>query len=209
MRQFIIDTFRYSDKAQVAHLHKEAIPLGFLSSLGMPFLGELYSAIALAPNSGVWVARSISGEDVLGFIAGTANLRNCYQFVLKHRAVRLLIAALTHLWSPVVIRRAVETLIYPNKIAQESVHRSSAELLAIAVDKNERGKGIGKALIATLESAFQTWDLYEKYAVITYAGDPKANEFYQRVGFTLIREFRHHQHQMCEYQKFIPHEKSG
>ena len=72
------------------------------------------------------------------------------------------------------------------------------------MDEKARGLGIGQALALTLESEFHNWDIKGEYAVVTYSNDINSNQFYKKLGFKFYREFRHHQHIMHEYRKFIP-----
>ena len=76
-----------------------------------------------------------------------------------------------------------------------------AELLAMAVHEQARGKGIGRDLVDALERDFVEWGLEGEYCVVTFTGDPGSNAFYRRIGFEPTRAFRHHENLMQEYRK--------
>jgi len=196
----VIRPARRGDFRAVGRLHVDALPLGFLSTLGTGFLTALYQGIACEPGSGVWVAEH-AGR-VVGFLAGTRDIRTCYRRVLRRRAPALAFAMLPHLVRPSIWRRAFETLRYPRESA-EAAPRPAAELLAIAVDAAVRGRGIGRRLIEQLDEACRGWGVAE-YCVPTHAVDPDSNAFYRAVGLRLARAFVHHGRPMHEYRRQVP-----
>jgi GNAT superfamily N-acetyltransferase len=95
-----------------------------------------------------------------------------------------------------------------NGTTVQSPPPTSSELLAIAVARDARGKGIGRSLIATfeswlLENTHDSRPTTLDYTVATSATDPVSNAFYQACGFTLAGEFTHHGNRMNEYQKAV------
>ena len=193
---------------QVAHLHMDGIPLGFINSFGDRFVGRMYRGIATAPESGVWVARSEQGN-VLGFVAGTTCVARCYRHVLLKQGLVMSLLAVPTLIRPSVWRHVFETLSYPFKRPDSRDTESQgsngtdvpAELLAIAVDSTTRGLGLGSRLVSQLEHAFHGWRYQEAYRVGTHAADPRSNAFYEKVGFNLASSFTHHEHTMNRYLK--------
>ncbi len=197
--------FHPAHGAEVARLHRLALPNGFLSKLGDGFLGELYEAIGKAPRSGVWVAIGDSGQ-ILGFISGTADVRRSFRDVLWrswHRLIRYLFPSL---WSWSALRHIVETLTYPFRSSSEENTAARAlqlpgELLSVAVSENARGQGVGRKLVETLETALGEWGYRGEYRVVTDSQDPRSNAFYLGVGFSAAGTFTHHGHLMSVFTK--------
>ena len=71
----MIKVLSKSFSSQVAQLHVDGIPSGFVSSLGVDFVTALYEAIAQSETSFGLVAEE-DGK-VVGFIAFTTNLKKC------------------------------------------------------------------------------------------------------------------------------------
>ncbi|MFH0922129.1 MAG: GNAT family N-acetyltransferase [Fibrobacterota bacterium] len=190
------------DFSEIARLHAESIPMGFLSMLGKTFLSRLYKGIARHPESCVIVARDEHGR-VAGFVSGTLSVRRCYRGVLRKRFLSLCLLIVFKMFSPANLKRAWETLRYPAK--QEAGERLEAELLSIAVSDSVRGKGVGKKLVAELETWFAAMGCYAgPYKVVTSAEDARSNGFYKSVGFEFQREFMHHGKRMNEYVHLTP-----
>jgi ribosomal protein S18 acetylase RimI-like enzyme len=184
----------------VARLHAESITEGFLSTLGLPFLSALYRGINAAPNSGVLVARC-AGQ-VLGF----ADLGACYRWVLTRRFLPLACSLLPRLLCLSVHRKIIETLLYPARSEREALnaacHRPPAELLAISVSDQARGRGIGRKLLAEVDRCFKTLRV-SNYCVVTHATDQRSNGFYEGCGFRQVRSFTNHGKPMHEYIRVL------
>ena len=191
--------------ADVARLHRIALPKGFLSTFSNTFLSELYMGIASAPNSTVIIAVDESNT-CLGFISGSMNIGHCYKHILTRSAIPLFFKGLTVLVKPQIWRKVCETLLYPfrksgNDDNKDTIDIPAAELLSIAVDAKARGLGIGKSLILELETAFAGWGGVSVYKVVTDATDPRSNAFYRATGFSHLQDFKHHEHRMSMYSK--------
>lgn len=127
------------DAGCAARLHADQITEGFLSSLGPPFLTLLYRRVIRWPRSFLLVAAE--GEAVVGHAAATEDVGGLYRQFLIHDGVHAAAVA-----APKLVRQwrtAMETLRYP------SGHDDlpSAELLAVAVASEFRGRGIGRQLV--------------------------------------------------------------
>ena len=128
---------------QIADLHASGISEGFLSTLGLPFLSQLYRGISTARNSGVLVAHD--EQEVLGFISYAHDVRSCYKDVLKRRWPRLGWTLLPNLLRSGVYRKVFETLGYPrhqkSSAGRPREQKSGAprpELLSMAVSSKAR-----------------------------------------------------------------------
>jgi len=200
-----ITRFQREHGPQVARLHRVALPDGFLSTLGDQFLCELYLGIGRDPQSRVWVALGDNGL-VVGYLSGSADVRACYRHVLSTRAFHLARTVMPSLLSARVLKRVMETVLYPfrsssSEIAAARALELEAELLSIAVAETGRGQGVGRALVASFEEFLGEYRYQGPYRVVTHAADPRSNAFYQSLGFQPAGQFRHHDHSMSVYTR--------
>jgi ribosomal protein S18 acetylase RimI-like enzyme len=181
------------DARFAAELHAAEISEGFLPSLGRPFLERLYRRIVREPRSFLLVAEL--DEQVIGFLAGTEDVRALYRAFLLHDGAGATLAALPRVlrsW-----RRVLETLRYPGSgqdgapTGQIGEPLPAAELLAIAVAPTARGLGAGRALV----DAF-TRELVVRRVpaarVVVGAGNAVAIRLYERSGFLPARRIEVH-----------------
>jgi ribosomal protein S18 acetylase RimI-like enzyme len=128
------------DAAQVAALHAEHLPEGFLVTLGRGFLRRLYARAARSPRAFVLVADD--GEGVHGFIAVAEDTGRFYREFLVRDGVAAGVAA-----APSVVRaprRVWETLRYGLDGGDDL---PPAEVLSVAVGGRARGRGLGRELV--------------------------------------------------------------
>lgn len=165
------------DAQRLAELHVSRIGDGFLSSLGVPFLTLLYRRIVVAPGSFARVA-TIDGR-VVGFAAGATNVRALYRdFLLRDGIVAGMLAAprLVRSW-----RRVWETLRYP----ASGDALPDAEILAVAVDAAEAGRGIGRRVVgAALEELVGRGVVAAR--VVTGSDNRAALALYRACGFDRV-----------------------
>jgi len=190
-----------ADYAEIARLHAESIPTGFLSTLGGTFLSRLYRGIAGHPGSCLLVARDAQGS-VAGFVSGTLSVKKCYRAILRKRFLSLGLPVALKMLLPANLKRMFETLRYP--AGEKAGASTETELLSIAVSDRVRGQGVGKMLVAELEAWFAAKGHSSAYKVVTWAEDPRSNGFYAKTGFVFSREFVHHGNRMNEYVKQMP-----
>ncbi len=77
-----------------------------------------------------------------------------------------------------------------------------AELLAIAIDSNEYGKGYGSHLIKVFETTLRQWGLQE-YRVLTNIAEAPSNAFYLASGFRPAGTIGHHTLTLQVYEKYL------
>jgi len=202
--EITIRRFTREDAKDVARLHAEGIPQGFLSRLGSGVRSAMYRGIASAPESGVWVAANADNE-VVGFISGTTSTRTCYRSAISRQGVAMAYHALPALVRLSTWRQIIETLSYPKRDKRSSTESSPehdfAELLSIVVGEGARGTGAALELSRTLECALQQWGYAGIYRVVTMAADQRSNAFYRKIGFEKAGEFTHHGVAMNLYHK--------
>ncbi len=201
--QITVRTMKLNEASEVAMLHHQGIPQGFLSKLGKGFMASMYEGITKSENSGVWVAVDET-DRVMGFIAGTLHVGRCYKSVLLRRGLVMAYYALPSLFSTNALHQVIETIMYPKRETDTGPLQAlepTAELLSLAVAPEARGTGAATLLCNELEGNLQKWGLNGPYRVVTMADDPRSNSFYRKVGFQFIHEFLHHGITMNLYHK--------
>jgi len=164
-----------ADAPAMARLHATEIDEGFLPTLGARFLGHLYRRVVRSPSSFAYVVDD--GAAVVGFAAGTENLRALYRSFLLHDGVAIVLAAgprIARSW-----RRVVETLRYP---AREGAELPPAELIAIAVGHEARGRGLGRELVDAVTAEFARRGVTAA-RVVAGADNEAALRLYRACGF--------------------------
>jgi ribosomal protein S18 acetylase RimI-like enzyme len=175
------------DAAACARLHRNGIPTGFLSSLGLPFLRELYRAIPIC-SAGFGYVWAEGGPEILGFVACAQRTGQLYKQVLLRRGPFLLISVSRFLVRPAAVRRMLQTLRYP---AAAPSDLPAAEVLASAVARRARGRGVGRALLkAALAGLAARGCAAARVAV--WDRNEGANAFYRRCCFALAHTRTHH-----------------
>ena len=185
----IIRTAVEDDAPAAARLHAEEIGEGFLSSLGPRFLTLLYQRVVRWPRSFLLVAED--GGSVVGHAAATEDVGRLYrQFLLKDGLAAAAAAAprLVKGW-----RSALETLRYPAGQAQ----LPRAELLAVAVAAECRGRGIGRALVTAANEELVRRGVADARVVVAAHNEP-AIALYRSSGFQRAGTIQVHTDQVSE-----------
>jgi len=171
----------------VARLHQEGIPTGFLSSLGVAFLTDLYRSISQSPEGFGFVV--CENQTVVGFVAFTTNRRRLYKTVLWGHGIKLIGRLLPRLFSVETIKKIIQNIVYPGKT--QKLNLPQAELLSIAVSHRCRGKGLAGQLI---HSGFEECRRrgISQVKVLVAQANQTANRLYQKNGFTLITQIDSH-----------------
>lgn len=180
----MIEEMNEKHVAQVCQIHIEALPDSFLPMLGYDFLKVVYMSI-LEYNRGFGFVCIKEGK-VVGFILACKDTGKLFNDIIKKKWAFLILPIIRKaIKSPSVLIRICETIFYPKKERPEEIQ---SELLVIAIDKDYRGKKIGKDLINNLNEKFLQEKIY-KYCVSVYYTNFNANEFYKSAGFKLERSF--------------------
>ena len=176
-----------SHAEQIAKLHIESISTGFISSLGIDFVVSLYEAIAQSKSSFGFVAEK-DGK-VLGFVAFTTSLNKLYKSVILKRGPLFALLLAGKMFSLERVKRVFETLFYPGRTRKMNL--PPAELLSIAVARQERGKGLASQLI---EKGFQRCRKkgIDKVKVLIGADNRLGNKLYIKFGFELVGQIVNH-----------------
>lgn len=171
---------------QAAGLHKQYIPTGFLSSLGIGFLTRMYTFIACDTYSILIVA--IENEKVIGFVTGAVDVSRLYRrFIIKNVLWGVMLLPTLITWNRV--KTAFETLLYPRK--EELINLPQAELLSIVIDRPYQGQGISTLLYEHLKIFFQARGI-SAFKIIVGGTLSAAICFYQKMGATKVTEIEVH-----------------
>ncbi len=162
------------DLARVAELHATQISEGFLTSLGIPFLRRLYRRVVRSNGSFILVEQI--DEQVAGFVAGVANVSALYRSFLVHDGAPAAVMAAPRLAR--AIPRIIETLKYPSATGD----LPDAEILAVAVDPEHTGHGVGTALVRAATTEFLHHNVTAA-KVVTTADNASAIAMYRAAGY--------------------------
>lgn len=191
----------------VAALHIQEIHHGMLPILGQKFLARLYSRIAIAPQSCIYMA--IDNSKIIGFIAGTADIRKCYRSVLLGDWLSLSFLGLNSALQVHMLKRILTLLIYPFNSSTSTRHtiedceRFRSEILTVAVEPGSQRKGVGRKLIEAFENELERWKVTGYYRVATNIVEENSNSFYKRLGFAPCHLVKHNQLTLQVYLKPI------
>jgi len=185
---FVVRPMTPAEVADVARLHREGIDSGFLSSLGVEFLKQLYAGIAATGSGFVFVAEASGGRDVggggrvVGFVAGAEHVGRLYRGVLMRRGVMMLAPLARRLLRPATLRRIAGSVFYPSRSRHAAVGVPDAELLSIAVAPEARGSGVAGVLVDALVAEFQRRGV-RAFKLVVGSRLERARRFYQKYGF--------------------------
>ena len=174
---------------QVAHLHAANLDQGFLATMGVGFLAELYRAIDKCPQS-VLIVKCEQGK-VVGFVSGVAAPMSVVYRRLMRRFLIWSMPLFPVLVSPARMSRVAEILRYAKS---ESPHRDlpTPELLSIVVAPNCRGKGLAESMYADLIDYFRQMQVAQFKIVVGEKLLP-AQKFYVCMGAQPLAEMELHQ----------------
>lgn len=193
---------------EVADLHIREIHHGVLPLLGKELLSRLYFDLAISPQSGLWIV--LESDKVVGFLAGSTNVRKSYLSVISkawpaflHLGLRSSALDLS------LVKKLLTLLIYPFQRAARTQHTIAdcdhvdAEILSIAIDPIVQRRGIGHRLIKAFEQKLRQSHVQGYYKVATNRVEMKSNAFYEKVGFLPCHQVKHNDLTLQVYLKDI------
>ncbi|OGZ69856.1 MAG: hypothetical protein A3D44_03080 [Candidatus Staskawiczbacteria bacterium RIFCSPHIGHO2_02_FULL_42_22] len=175
-----------NDALAMAQIHKTEINKGFLSSLNISFLKNLYEAIILSSASFCVVAKE--GDQVTGFISGVTSIKKLYRYFFAHYFLSSSTVLFKKLFSLSFIKKVFETLLYSSK--EQSL--PSAELLTMAVKQQFQGKGIASQMLFTFLAEMKKRNI-QQFKVLVGEELAPAIHFYEKNGFTFFKNTTVHQ----------------
>lgn len=179
----IIRLAEKKDAKEIAKIHKEEIRKGFLSSLPMAFLEKLYSAVV---ESDFIVIVENDGR-VVGFMAGTTDIKKLYSVFLKRYFFHSVIILFFKIFSFFALKKILENLLYPKK----EQNLPKAELLTVAVKKEFQGKGLAGEILAVFLREMKKREV-DVFKVIVGEELKPAIKFYEKSGFKFLKNIALH-----------------
>lgn len=174
------------DALQIAKIHKAEIKKGFLSSLPLYFLEKLYSSII---GTGFCITAK-EEKEVIGFIAGTIDLKETYSFFIKRYFFQSIIVLLPKILN---VRKIIESLFYPNK--ENGVLK--AELLTIAVKKDFQGQGLATKMFPLFVQEMKNRGV-SCFKVLVGEDLKPAISFYEKQGFKFLKDTTVHKNNISK-----------
>lgn len=185
--QLLIQKLREEHIPELVRTHRQALPEDYLPGLGEEFLRNLFFPFLLrTPSTKTLVC--LRKARPVGFIVGCHDSHAFLWQLLAYRPVQLVgYIAQASFRNPKIFFKTVETAFF----GSSPVENILGELFLIAVKPGEQNKGIGRLLVGRLAEEFSgTEDRFLKVKVA--CRNTQANQFYEKLGFTLIKTARQH-----------------
>ena len=179
----MIRVFTREHADAVADLHLKYLT-GLLSDLGKYVVRSFYLGAAESPYA---IARVYeSGGKVTGFVLGSVSSGKLRKEIFRKRILQTLIGT-----SLGVLRKPklAQLMWASRKDRDTSYDRGSAELIYIAVDREQRSGGIGRQLVVEFGSELLSAGV-NAYELSVDADNVAAISFYERLGFRKTGQYR-------------------
>ena len=174
---FHIRKMTYKDLPSVARVHKKSWREDHFSSrLSLPLL-EIYYEYILKYNSYCFVAERNS--KVIGFGVGGSNTRTAIKEFLDDNFLSMVVTVIKN---PSFIFSRIKNYITIMTSSSKVNSFAKVRFLALAVDPDIEGKGIGAALMKHLEDAVRK-DGHEYLGLSVHKDNKRAIELYHRLGW--------------------------
>jgi len=168
------------DALKIAQIHKQEIATGFLSSLPLRFLTQLYTELIASPSGFIVVAQE---EHIIGFVAGTTSLNAFFRYFLFHSFFQALLILWPYVFNVQRLKKIVESLLYPAKERK----LPQAELLTIAVDRGLQGQGIAQNMFTSFAQEMKKRGVLQ-FKVMVGEDLKPAIRFYEKMGFHFLQK---------------------
>lgn len=174
-----------SDAFQIAKIHKAEINKGFLSTLSVSFLKNLYLSIIDSDVNFCVVAKE--NNEVIGFISGVSDLDKFYSNFFKKYFFQSFFILFKKFFSISFIIKAFETLFYPIKESE----LPKAELLTMAVKNQFHGQGIASNMFSEFVVEMKNKNT-KLFKVLVGEELKPAIGFYEKMGFKFLKNTKVH-----------------
>ena len=173
------------DIPMVVNIHREAIGYSLNARLGSRHLSHIYACVL---NSDSAIVNVIEVDGIMvGVVSATTNPDKLSAEIKKSLSFKQkLLLAVSFVIRPWLIYNLWEHFRLSPPVVYKNI-LINACLTAIAVKPQYRGKGLGKALIDSVENYFRSQDV-ECYRLDTFKTNKNARRFYNKLGFVEIGE---------------------
>lgn len=171
------------DADALARLHRRAFPNFFLSSLGLPFLRQMYRGFAVDHSCVVVVARAADRSPV-GVVVGTVEPAGFFSRLLRRRLLGLGVAACgAVLRDPRILARIARGAWYRGDLP---AGENGALLSSICVDPDAAGAGLGAQLLAAWQNEARRRGASRAFLMTDGDNNDHVNRFYARAGWSRV-----------------------
>lgn len=192
-----------NDVSVVAQIHTIAFPGFFLTSLGDPFLRELYSGF-VNQSGGIFVLAEVD-DKVIGFAAGTTVPDVFFTELRKKRGLYFLLKAIPALIknARVVFKKLISSIFYKGDTPTELT--GGTLLSSIGVIPSLHGGLVGSALLDEFEKIAFSQNAAFVYLTTDSIENERANAFYGKRGYSVEGRFmQQSKRPMLRYVKYNP-----
>lgn len=172
---------------QIAEIHRMSLITGGLSRLGPGVLRPLYRVLR-DHRDGILIA-AFSEQRVVGFVAGTTNLRAVRRSLVMGHFFSVGLSLLPKMLSWNMARRVYENLRYSGHRdgVSPALREVDTELLSIAVSEDWQGKGVAPELYRRLAEALSNRG-EKRFGIVVGDCLPRAMRFYEKMGAKNVGE---------------------
>lgn len=192
-KDIIIRKANLSEARDIAKIHVDSIPSGFLSTLGEEFLSKIYENSIKKAFTIVAIEKIRKKEKIIGFVSGTENFSKLKMNLMKNYNLKIILILLIKIINnPRTLIKIIETFF--RKESKSKKINLNPELTAIAVSSNYRNKGIGKSLFMSLCKEFKENNIL-KFKMIVGENLKGSVNFYKSLGAKPVRKIEIHKGQ--------------
>ena len=182
----MIRTAKQEDVGDIVTVHMHSFEQFFLTFLGPRFLTALYKHTLSLPEAIGFVAIDDTNR-LVGFVVGVTSQSGLYRKLLNESWFDFALASvLPVLRRPTIVPRLLRALNKPQS-ATQSV--ADCVLMSIAVLPKAQGAHWGRLLVQSFLAEAQQRGVVSVSLTTDRDNNERANDFYQRLGFSLARSF--------------------
>jgi len=168
---------------KISLIHKKSIKEGFLASLSLLILIQLYRGFARSEHSKLFIALDDTEDNILGFIVVSFSTSKLYKEIIFKQFFKIAPLLLPKIISISFLRKIFETLFYPfNKKILPEVQ---SELLNFCVSHDSRGQGVGEKLFFRVRNTLIKRNI-DSMKIVTGRDQISAQKFYEKHHATLF-----------------------
>lgn len=182
---------------EVVKIHMATFQGFFLTFLGKGFLKQLYLGYIKHDESNLIVAKD--ENEILGFIAYSSDISDLYKFLIKKKIILFAwYSLIAFIKKPKILFRLISAFSKSEEVKRDEKY---IELASIGVKPDQKGKGLGTAMVAYLKEKID-FNTYKYISLETDAeNNENVNKFYKKNGFVLARTYKTKQgRKMNEYR---------
>lgn len=165
------------DIGNIAQIHQKYLNDGLLANLGYDFLREFYKSLLMEKSSFTFVATEKS--KIAGFVTAASDFNRIKKSALRNLWHLVLMQVLKN---PILITKVLGLPFYPGFKKDSKI----PEILSLAVTPENRGKGIGKALLTSCKQEFKKRG-FASFLLSVRSSMKEANAFYQKIGLVKVK----------------------